>query len=163
MRRVECLDGDIRAYFELAARVADGALCRQARCGTVIVKDGEVIGRGYNGPPLDLESNRTCGRAWDYANKLKYDKTCCIHAEWRAILDACKRAGAQVEGSTLYFMRIDEAGSFTDAGRPYCTVCSRLAMESGIAEFALWNEDGADIYPVAEYDCLSYEYHSVTT
>jgi hypothetical protein len=93
----------------------------------------------------------------DTSLKPKYDKTCCIHAEWRAVLDACKTNADKLAGSVLYFMRIDTEGNFTDAGEPFCTVCSRLTMESGVEEFALYNDGGADIYPLDEYNTKSYE------
>ena len=147
-----------REYFERAAVIALDAKCYQARCGSVIVKGGEIIGEGYNGPPLNLESNRTCGTTRDMSIKPKYDKTCCIHAEWRAILNACKTKGDGIKGATLYFMRINETGGFTDAGVPYCTCCSRLALESGVSYFALWNNDGIDMYTTEEYDRASYAY-----
>jgi len=41
-------------WMNQATEVAGGALCFRAKCGTVIVKDGEIIGRGYNAPPLDI-------------------------------------------------------------------------------------------------------------
>lgn len=37
-------------YMELAADQARKATCTDARCGAVIVKDGEVIGKGFNSP-----------------------------------------------------------------------------------------------------------------
>ncbi|MFH1583213.1 MAG: deaminase [Candidatus Falkowbacteria bacterium] len=77
-------------WMEKAAEVAEKTLCFKAKCGTVIVKNGEIIGRGYNAPPLDKEENRTCNKEFG-SGKPKYDKTCCIHAEWRAIVDALKR------------------------------------------------------------------------
>ncbi|MBP7807274.1 hypothetical protein KA047_02145, partial [Candidatus Saccharibacteria bacterium] len=109
----------IQKYFELAAQVAAKATCQRGHCGSVIVKDGKVIGEGYNSPPCEDETARTCSKVWDYDKKPKYDLTCCVHAEWRAVLDACKRHADKVEGSTLYFMRIDDDGAFTDAGEPY--------------------------------------------
>lgn len=40
--------------FQLAAEVAAHAKCKRARCGSVVVTAaGEVIGKGYNAPPLD--------------------------------------------------------------------------------------------------------------
>lgn len=157
------IEGDklatIKPYFKVAAQTAKRAKCERARCGAIIIKGDVMLGQGFNGPPLGKESNRTCQETWDYGKKPKYDLTCCIHAEWRAILDAAKKHGDQIIGSRLYFMRVDEAGNFTDAGEPFCTVCSRLTMEAGIAEFALWNRDGADIYPADEYDRLSYAYY----
>lgn len=150
--------GAVRPFFEAAAEVARQATCRNAKCGAVVVKGGKILGEGYNGPALGDETNRVCGVQYDPTKKPKYDKTCCVHAEWRAILRACKAAGDEVEGATLYFMRVDEAGDFTDAGEPYCTTCSRLALESGVAAFALWNDNGADVYDAAEYNQKSYAY-----
>ena len=157
MRRVDGEDFDaIRPYFEQAAEVASQAMCLRAKCGSVIVNNLEIIGRGFNAPPLGDKAQRLCDVELDTATKPKYDKTCCVHAEWQAILDACKTNADKLAGSVLYFMRIDSDGNFTDAGEPFCTVCSRLSVESGIAEFALYNNQGADIYPVAEYNRRSY-------
>lgn len=149
-----------KEYFTLAAREAADATCHRAKCGSVIIsRGGIVIGRGHNSPPDDDESQRTCDvKDWDFNKKPKYDKTCCVHAEWNAILDACKHHGNDIEGSTLYFMRIDDNGNFTDASTPFCTVCSRLALQSGIATFALWNEKPV-LYDTAEYNLLSYRFH----
>jgi deoxycytidylate deaminase len=146
----------VRPFFEQAAKFAQRATCRKARCGSVVVADGKVIGTGYNSPLLDKEEHRRCGVAYDSSKKPRYGRTCCVHAEWRAILDASKSHPGEIEGSTIYFMRIDDAGGFTPAGDPFCTVCSRLAAEAGIARFALWNEDGAYIYDAEEYDKESY-------
>jgi deoxycytidylate deaminase len=159
MQRITGKDLDrIRPFFEAAAAVAKHATCHQAKCGTVIASNGDIIGQGYNGPALDDEASRTCGAQYDLTKKPKYDKTCCIHAEWRAILDACKRNASKIAGSTLYFMRVDEHGDFTDAGEPFCTTCSRLTLEAGIGQFALWNDNGADLYNAAEYNKKSYAF-----
>ncbi len=145
-------------FMTLAASVATGALCLKARCGTVIVKDGIVIGSGYNAPPLDNIDDRRCLEAYDFSGKPKYDHTCCIHAEWRAIMDALKTNPDKISGSKLYFVRIDDQGQIKKSGEPYCTVCSRLALDSGIAEFFLWHEKGITSYPTDKYNRLSYEY-----
>jgi deoxycytidylate deaminase len=153
----------IRPYFDLAAEAASHSKCIRADCGSVIIDgDGQVIGTGYNGPPLGDESQRTCVTTWDYEKKPKFDITCCIHAEWRAVLDACKRNPDKLTGSTLYFMRVDADGRFTDSPVPYCTVCSRLTMEAGVAEFAMWNDQGADIYPLPEFNRASYAFFEPT-
>ena len=149
----------IKPFFQLAADQACKATCLRARCGSVIMNNGKVIGAGYNSPPLDDESQRHCDDTWDYSKKPKYDLTCCVHAEWRAAIDACKRNPDLLKGSTLYFMRVDDEGNFTDAGEPYCTTCSRFVMESGVSEFALWNKDEATLYPLPEYNERSYRFH----
>ena len=151
---------EIRSYFEEAARLANEATCLRAKCGSVIVAtSGEIIGRGYNAPPQNDESQRRCNDDFDCMKKPKYDKTCCVHAEWNAVIDACKTAPEKLAGSTLYFMRVDDEGNFTDAGDPYCTACSRFTMAAGVAEFALWNDGGADIYTLVEYNDASYQYY----
>lgn len=160
MRRLVGKDLDqAEGYFRLAAEVAKSATCYRAKCGSVIINDGKVIGSGFNSPPLNDEKRRTCDNVWDYSKKQKYDLTCCIHAEWRAVLDTLKNNADKVTGSTLYFMRVDNEGRFIDAGIPYCTTCSRLTMDAGVNEFVLWNDDGADIYLLSEYDQLSYSFY----
>lgn len=157
MKRIEGEEFQaIRTFFEKAAEVAKDATCLRAKCGSVIVKNAVVIGEGFNSPALNDENQRLCSADMDTSIKPKYDKTCCIHAEWRAVLDACKTNADKLAGSVLYFMRIDEDGNFTDAGDPFCTTCSRLTLEAGVEEFALYNSDGADIYPLAEYNSKSY-------
>jgi deoxycytidylate deaminase len=161
MRRIEGEElASVRPYFEAATSVAAQATCHRAKCGSVIVKDGVILGEGFNGPPLGDESRRMCDAYLALEKKPKYDKTCCVHAEWRAVIDACKKNGNAVEGSVLYFMRVDDDGAFTDAGEPYCTTCSRFTMEVGVGEFALWNDNGADAYTLPEYDQASYDYYA---
>jgi len=146
------------AYFDEAKKVALLATCNRARCGSVIVaKDGRIIGRGYNAPPLGDESQRMCDVSLDKNIKQSNDKTCCVHAEWNAIIDALKHHSDKIEGSTLYFMRVNEAGEFTEAGDPYCTVCSRLALESGVKTFGLWN-GSPEMIDTSDYNLRSFSY-----
>jgi ADP-ribose pyrophosphatase YjhB (NUDIX family)/deoxycytidylate deaminase len=144
-------------WMDKAAEMARKALCLNAKCGTVIVKDDEIIGEGYNAPPLDKEENRTCDKDFG-PGKPKYDKTCCMHAEWRAIMDALKKNPEKVSGSKLYFVRVDEAGEIKRSGQPYCTVCSRMALDAGIEKFVLWHEEGIGEYSTDEYNRLSCGY-----
>lgn len=145
-------------WMEYAADIAKKALCLNAKCGTLIVRDGRVIGEGYNAPPLDKEENRMCNKEFG-VGKPNYDRTCCMHAEWRAILDGLKRNPEKLKGSTLYFTRVDENGKIKKSGKPYCTVCSRMALDVGIEKFVLWHEEGIREYSTDEYNQLSYEYN----
>lgn len=149
---------DHEHYFELAAAQARRATCHRAKCGSVIVtSDGHVIGAGFNAPPRHLESMRYCDAKLDMTKKPSYDKTCCVHAEWNAIMGALKDYGEKVNGARLYFMRVDEDGAWTDAGEPFCTVCSRLALESGLDEFALWVDGAPKIYDTTRYNADTYK------
>ncbi len=146
------------AWMEQAAKMAAKALCLKAKCGTVIVKEGEIIGEGYNAPPLDDIENRICLDEYDFKGKPKYDHTCCMHAEWRAVMDAMKRNPGKLKGSRLFFTRVDDGGNIIRSGDPFCTVCSRFALDAGISEFHLWQEQGIASYPTDEYNRLSYSY-----
>ncbi len=147
-------------YFKQAGQIASQATCRQALCGSIIVSSDEaVIGRGFNAPPLGDESQRKCNATYNSDKKPNSDKTCCVHAEWNAILSALRDYPDKVAGSTLYFMRVNELGEFTEAGDPYCTVCSRLALQSGIKYFGLWN-GGPQMFDTASYNLKSYDYFS---
>jgi deoxycytidylate deaminase len=144
--------------FRLAGEVARKALCLRAKCGSIIVKDGEVIGEGYNAPPLDKIEDQRCLIEYELPQKFKYDRTCCIHAEWRAVINAFKKHPEKIVGSDLYFMRLNDQGEMTRAGVPFCTECSRIALDAGVARFFLWHEDGIKGYDAHEYNELSYAY-----
>lgn len=147
-------------YMERAAEVALSATCKRSRCGCVIVKDGEVIGEGFNSPPRDLENERRCQNEKDQYDRKVTDKTCCVHAEVRAILDALKRNPEKVAGAELYFMRLDAEGKKQFSGEPYCTICSKLALDTGISLFSLYRAEGVVGYETEEYNTLSYAYSS---
>lgn len=145
-------------YMRQAAQVALDATCERRLCGSVIVAQGEIIGRGFNSPAQNLESQRRCDVSKNLYHRKVTDKTCCVHAEQRAILDALRHHPDKVVGSRLYFVSIDESGDTLRSGQPYCTLCSKLTLEVGIAEFALWHKEGVGVYDTAAYNDLSYEF-----
>lgn len=144
--------------MQLAVDQTKQALCRYSKCGAVVIKDGEPIGRGYNAPPRNSEDHRGSCRAELVSDKMVHDCAHCVHAEWRAISDALRNNPDKVEGSTLFFVRLDEEGNILKSEAPHCTVCSRLALDSGIAGFALWQEDGIRSYPTGEFNRWSKEH-----
>lgn len=148
-------------WFSEVTRVAASALCLRAQCGAVIVQNGEIIGEGYNAPPRDDISARKCHQSYDRMKKPKYDLTCCVHAEWRAIISALKKGKGDLSGSILYYASLDDEGERKYSGQPFCTVCSRLACDVGITYFALWHEDGIVVYDTNEYNDRSYAYHKL--
>lgn len=145
-------------YIAAATIEATKATCLRDKCGAVVVKDGVIIGRGWNGPAGNDVTDRKCELDLVHSPKPKSDRTCCVHAEWRAIIDAIRTAGDIME-SSLYFARVDDNGTMLYAGVPYCTVCSRLALDAGIAYFVLAHESGIKRYDTKEYNDLSYEFH----
>lgn len=146
-------------HFDIAIEQAKLSLCKRAQCGSVVIKDGIVIGQGYNGPPQDDSRNSRCLRKHETKPGFKSDQTCCVHAEQRAIMDAVARHPGSIPGARIYFIRLDEKGKPEPAGRPYCTICSKLALDAGIEEFVLWHGNDVRVYDMKEYNDLSYAYN----
>ncbi len=147
-------------WFGIAERAAQNALCKRAKCGAVIVSQGgELIGEGYNAPPRNDVLTAKCNDEFDRTIKPKYDLTCCVHAEWRAIADALANNSEMIVGSTLYYVRLGEGGVRKPSRKPFCTVCSRLALDMRIGKFGLWHEDGITLYDTRDYNELSYAFH----
>ena len=146
-------------FLTACAKLAARATCLRSRCGSVLVdKDGEVVGEGFNSPAGNLESQRRCLANKDLLHRKVTDKTCCVHAEQRAVTDALRRHPDKVPGSTLYFIRLGPDGRPSRAGEPYCTACSKAALDAGVATFVLWHVDGPTAYGTDEYNLLSYGY-----
>ena len=145
-------------FIAQAALVAKRATCERSKCGSIIVKKNKMIGLGFNSPPGSLESQRRCSIPKVFYHEKVTDKTCCIHAEQRAIDDALTNNPKDLEGSRLYFVRLDGVGKPSRAGEPYCTSCSKRALDVRIAEFVLWRDEGVCVYGTEEYNSLSYEF-----
>src|SRR4051812_41818437 len=96
-------------WLDEAARIATNALCLRAHCGAVIVKNGTLIGQGFNSPPGNKSDPNRCLAEYDIPAGFRHDRTCCIHAEQRAIADAIK-SGHDLYGSSMYFVRVNEKG-----------------------------------------------------
>jgi deoxycytidylate deaminase len=145
-------------YLGKTMEVAKKATCLRSKCGAIIVYKDGIIGEGKNHPPGNLESQRRCEVKKSEYNPKVTDKTCCIHAEGDAINDALKKNANKLEGSTLYFARLDLNDIFQYAGEPYCTICSKFALDTGIESFVLWHEKGIVEYNTKEYNDLSFDY-----
>ncbi len=143
-------------YIQEAIEEAKKSPCLRSKCGSIIVKDGAIIGRGFNSPPnnKDLETCRKDSLPKDF----KSDKTCCLHAEQRAILDALKNNSNKLKGSTLFFIRLDLNNNILYAGEPYCTICSKMALDVKIKEFVLYHKDNLTAYDTEEYNELSFKH-----
>jgi dCMP deaminase len=152
-------EGDeAETFLDIAAKVAEKSTCARKKCGSVIVKSKKIIGQGYNSPPRNIESQRRCSNDKDSYDKRITDKTCCVHAEQRAIMDALRKNPDRVVGSRLYFMRLGDSNIKKFSGKPYCTICSKMAIDAGIKEFVLWHKEGITVYDTVEYNDLSYQY-----
>lgn len=148
-------------YMGLAAKQAENSQCIRSKCGSIIVAinengSGEVLGYGFNDKPC---GDKTIGCLKDsLPSHFKSDKTCCVHAEQRAIMDALKSNPHKLKDSILYFVRLKDDNSMGFSGKPYCTICSKMALDAGIKYFALYHKEGIKLYDTLEYNKLSFEH-----
>lgn len=142
-------------FFKIAQEEAKKSTCLKRKCGAIVVKNNEIIGRGFNSPPGNIESQRRCRVDKSSLDKKVTDKTCCIHAEQRAILDVFKNT-ADFSDTTLYFTSINKKGERLISGKPYCTICSKFALEVGITRWVLEHKEGTVFYSAEEYNNISF-------
>lgn len=148
-----------KKYLEIAIETAKQATCARSRCGAVIVSErGCIIGEGFNNPPGGLKSQRRCRYEKNGYHIKVTDRTCCVHAEQRAMIQVLRTHPESIAGSTLYFVRLDEDGKLHYSGAPYCTICSKMALDIGIKYFVLWHKEGITVYDTEEYNDKSYAY-----
>ena len=158
MRYLEGRDlSEALKYIEIAAELALGAGCLRAKAGAIIVNNSKLVGQGYNSPPGDIILT-SCLKD-SLPKDFKSDRTCCMHAEERAIINGLTFNHSKIEGSRLYFIRLDDSGHKAPAGKPYCTICSKMALEVKISEFVLMHKEGVAVYGTKEYNDLSFEYN----
>jgi len=146
---------EAKQYLYMTMQVAEFSKCLRTKSGSLIVNGGMVIGKGFNSPPLNL-SIESCLKD---ALPLDFDSdaTCCVHAEQRAIMDALRAHPEKIKGSRLYYVRLDTKNNLLFAESPYCTICSKLALDAGIGEFVLWHSKGICVYDTVEYNALSFQ------
>ena len=139
-------------HFEELVNVARKSTCERSKCGTIIIKNDIIIGRGYNSQPCNL-----VGRCFkdSLPKEFKSDRTCCIHSEQRAIFDALSKGDPF--GSQLFFIRLDEHDNPKISGDPYCTICSKSALDVGISTFCLLHKEGWTAYDTNYYNKLSFK------
>lgn len=142
-------------YINKAKNIAKKSNCLRSKSGAVIVRNKNIIGIGYNSPPND-KALLECIKD-KLPTNFKSDKTCCVHAEQRAILDAL-RGEKDLRNSRLYYIRLDLNNNIIKSGDPYCTICSKLSLDSGISEFILYKKEGIALYDTYEYNDLSFKY-----
>jgi deoxycytidylate deaminase len=161
MKIIKNPSDEIILWLNKAKEIAQRATCMRAKCGAVIVKDSVIIGKGFNSPPGENESERRCNIEKNKYHVKVTDKTCCMHAEQRAVMDALAHYPGHIKGSRLFFVGLLPSGELrTDHGeiRLYCTICTKMMRDVGIEEFILMSKDGCVLFSAPEYITYSYEY-----
>ncbi len=155
MRHIEGKEAkEAEMYMKIAAEYARNSQCKKSKRGAIIVKDGEIIGEGYNKVTIEELCN-PCIREGINDNS-RAELCSAIHAEQMAIIDAINNEKALI-GSRMYHIKVKNREMRT-SGNPSCTVCSRMIYESGIKEFVLLHEGGYVVYDAKEFNELSFKY-----
>ena len=137
-----------------AVKEAEKSRCKKSKRGVVIVKDGDIIGRGHNKVTIEKFCN-PCIRE-NIKDNSKVELCSALHAEQVAILDAFKH-GKNLEGSRMFHIKVKN-GDIMPSEDISCTVCSRIILEAGISEFVLFHKNGFGLYSAEEFNEKSFEF-----
>jgi dCMP deaminase len=148
----------VKAFFRVAAEEAQHSTCLKSQRGAVIVKGGEIIGRGYNKVTIPELCN-PCIRE-NIKDNSRVELCSAIHAEQMAIIDAAEYGEKSLFGATMFHIKLKN-GQIRPSGKPSCTVCSRILSEAKI-KFVLWHQDEKGeyyaVYSPEELNRLSFDY-----
>ena len=144
---------ETKRYMDLAAEAAKKSTCKKSQRGAIIVKNGKIIGKGYNKVTIEEFCN-PCIRE-EIKDNSRVELCSAIHAEQMAILDAINKKET-TNGARMYHIRVKN-GKEIPCGDPSCTVCSRLLYEVGI-EFVILHKNGYAVYQPDELNRLSFDY-----
>ena len=115
-----------RVYLNIAKEISTLSKCVRAKVGSIIVKDGNILGMGYNGMPSGMDN---CCEESNSDNTELVSKIDVLHSESNAILKAAKM-GISINNSTIYCTLSP------------CRECSKLIIQSGIKKV---------IFPVSSF------------
>jgi deoxycytidylate deaminase len=139
-------------YLRMAVDVAMSSTCFRSKSGCVIMNDGELIGSGYNSPPNGM----TLEECFKDRVKLNKDRTCCVHAEQRAIFNALRHKPVKLPGSSIYYVRLDLNDNELLNDDPDCSMCSKVVYDVGISEFIMRKREGVVAYSAREFNDVSF-------
>ena len=143
---------EAQKYIKKAAEVSEKSICSVSKIGATLVKDGKIIGRGFNGPvgaachPCLLNL---------LGKNVKTELCFAMHAEERAIVEALEN-GHITKGATLYSTYVKN-GKFYSTEDSFCAHCSRILLESDIVSVVMPKEDSIVSYDIHEYYDLSFD------
>jgi dCMP deaminase len=108
--------------MKLAMLASERATCPRMHCGSILVKDREVIATGYNG---SIPGDAHC----DDVGCLVVDNHCVRtnHAEMNALVQAAKK-GHMVDGATLYVTNMP------------CTTCAKALIAAGVKRVVVFSD-----------------------
>ena len=73
-------------------------------------------------------------------------------------MDALKNNSEKLNGARIYFIRLDGENEISFAGKPYCTICSKMALDIGIKRICFVSYRKVSVYDTEEYNDLSFNF-----
>ena len=113
---------ELKIYIGIAEKISEAGTCKRMKTGAVIVKDGCIIGTGYNG---SAKGDKHCfehGCDMEHGHCVR-----CVHAEVNAIINAARSGTSTVEAK-MYCTH-----------RP-CHRCIKHIINSGISTVYYLND-----------------------
>lgn len=109
-------------FLKLAMLASERSTCPRMHCGSVLVKNKNVIATGYNG---SIPGDDHC----EDVGCMVVDNHCVrtVHAEMNALVQAARR-GHAVEGATAYVTNMS------------CTSCAKALITAGIKRVVIFSE-----------------------
>lgn len=101
-------------FIEIANLVGQRGTCDRGRCGSLIVRDKQIISTGYVGSPAGLDHCDDVGHEIVDNHCLRS-----THAEQNAIINAAKN-GVSTNGGTIYTTMVP------------CYACAKMIINAGI-------------------------------
>ena len=142
----------LKAYFDKCLELARNSDCKEAQYGAIIVKDGKVIGEGYNHVPDELREKYDCDRCprrnADLHKGIGLELCISTHAEEAAVQDMMiKRQYKKEESENAQMVIGKMKNGNSDILQPkiklYCTKCAgKIAKETMIKEVIFLTSDG---------------------
>ena len=125
-----------RLWLDLCTRFSEQSRCRSRQVGCVVVRDGILLGSGWNGAPKGSQTS-DCIRCNGHCNSgEKLEEAICAHAEINCIA-SCARNGHRTDEAMMYCTLFP------------CKYCAALIVGAGIREIVYNNEYSHQVQTVA--------------
>ena len=141
-------------YLQIAKEIGVRSTCFRHWMGTIIVKDDQIIAKGYIGAPRKtkdcLERGECLRDKLKIPHGTRYEICRSVHAEQNAIINAA-RAGVSLMGGDMYMHSTNPKTGFKNDALP-CFFCKRMIINSGIKRvISAAKEGGVKVFSVDEW------------
>lgn len=146
-------------YLELARQLARQSNCKKIHYGAIIVKDGLVLGRGFNQPVnLPEDMGIKCCLRVNIESGTRTEQCLATHAEEVSVLNSLA-LGFNIEDASLYLAKESSDGKilYFDTSIICCSHCSRILYYMKIKEVIVGKTTGIEHVSINDVIKLAYE------